>query len=39
VEYRLAIPVKVTSEGTSWTVYVNGIDGTFLEAEANFICD
>jgi len=39
VEYRLAIPVKVTSEGTSWTVYVDGIDGTFLEAEANFICD
>jgi hypothetical protein len=39
VEYRLAIPVKVTSEGTSWTVYVDGIDATFLEAEANFICD
>ena len=39
VEYRLAIPVKVTSKGTSWTVYVDGIDGTFLEADANFICD
>jgi hypothetical protein len=39
LEYRLAIPVHVTAGGMPWTVYVDGIDGSFLEAVAGFICD
>ena len=38
LEYRLAIPVKVTVKGDSWTVYVDAIDGSFLKEFANFIC-
>jgi hypothetical protein len=38
LEYRLAIAVNVTSKGTSWTVYVDAIDGSFLKGFANFIC-
>jgi hypothetical protein len=38
LEYRLAIPVEVTTGGSSWTAYVDAIDGSFLEAVANFIC-
>jgi hypothetical protein len=38
LEYRLAIPVQVTASGSQWTVYVDAIDGSFLEAVADFIC-
>jgi hypothetical protein len=38
LEYRLAIPVEVTTGGSQWTAYVDAIDGSFLEAVANFIC-
>jgi hypothetical protein len=38
LEYRLAIPVQVTTGGSPWTVYVDAIDGSFLETVANFIC-
>ena len=38
LEYRLAIPVTVTAKGTSWTVYVDAIDGSYIAGVANFIC-
>ncbi len=38
LEYRLAIPVKVTAKGDSWTVYVDAIDGSYIAGVANFIC-
>jgi hypothetical protein len=39
LEYRLSIPVFVMTGGMPWTVYVDGIDGSFIEGIAGFICD
>lgn len=39
LEYRLSIPVFVMTGGMPWTVYVDGIDGSFIEGVASFICD
>jgi hypothetical protein len=38
LEYRLVFPVTVTAKGTSWTVYVDAIDGSYIAGTANFIC-
>ena len=38
LEYRLVFPVTVTAKGTSWTVSVDAIDGSYIAGTANFIC-
>ena len=39
LEYRLVIPTQVDISALSWTVYVDGIDGTVVASLAQFICD
>jgi hypothetical protein len=42
LEYRLAVPILVEiggSNGMPWVIYVDGIDGTVVEALAGFNCD